>query len=138
MGLNYGHGTGHGVGAYLSVHEGPHAISYYRGVGIPLNEGMILSVEPGFYKAGEFGIRIENLVRVKKDERLSTDESKFLTLEPLTLCPIDRALVDVSLLTDDEIAYLDGYHLRVRERLSAHLTPREVTWLNRATMPVKP
>jgi Xaa-Pro aminopeptidase len=135
-GLNYGHGTGHGVGAYLSVHEGPQAISYYRGVGIPLKVGMILSVEPGYYKAGFYGIRIENLVQVVRDETRSTEETTFLTFEPLTLCPIDLSLVEPSLLTGEELDWLDAYHAEVRARLTPSLDSEAAKWLHSATVKV--
>jgi Xaa-Pro aminopeptidase len=128
-GLNYGHGTGHGVGAYLNVHEGPQAISYYRGAGVPLEKGMVLSNEPGFYKAGEFGIRIENLVCVVRDDARSTEETEFLRLENLTLCPIDRRLVDPSLLSSEALAYLNRYHETVRDTLSPLLEAPERRWL---------
>jgi len=132
-GLNYGHGTGHGVGAYLNVHEGPQAVSYYRGTGVPLKKGMVISNEPGFYKAGEFGIRVENLVYVVRDDARSTDEMEFLRLENLTLCPIDGRLVLPALLTSEELNYLNRYHETVRETLSPLLETAERRWLERAT-----
>ena len=95
-----------------------------------------MSVEPGCYKAGEFGMRIENLVQVVKDEHRSNDEMTFLKLEPLTLCPIDLSLVEASLLSEDEAAYLDAYHVEVRERLSPFLNSDEDAWLSRATGPI--
>ncbi len=132
-GLNYGHGTGHGVGAYLCVHEGPHAVSYYRGMDVPLVDGMILSVEPGYYKATAYGIRIENLVRVVRNEALSSDEGRYLRFETLTLCPIDLRLVEKSLLTRDEIEYLNTYHARVREQISPLVDETSRRWLVNAT-----
>jgi Xaa-Pro aminopeptidase len=137
VGLNYGHGTGHGVGAYLNVHEGPYAISYYRGVGVPLKEGMVLSIEPGCYKPGGFGIRIENLVSVVKNPKLSTNDAPFLMFEPLTLCPIDRRLIDETLLAEDEMAYLNRYHDTVYRHLAPLLSGRCLEWLKAATAPLK-
>jgi Xaa-Pro aminopeptidase len=136
VGLNYNHGTGHGVGSYLSVHEGPQSISPVRCTGVPLEEGNILSNEPGFYKEGEFGIRIENLVLVVEDEELSGNESPFFTFETLTLCPIDTRLVESSMLADHERRWLNAYHERVREALSEHLSKADAAWLRRATEPI--
>lgn len=131
--LNYGHGTGHGVGSYLNVHEGPHAISFYRGIGVPLELGMIISNEPGFYKTGEYGIRTENLILTVKDEEGSSDEFEFYKFETVTLCPIDLKLVEKSLLTEEEKNWLNEYHLRVRETLSPYLKGEELDWLITAT-----
>ncbi len=136
VGLNYGHGTGHGVGVYLSVHEGPHALSYYRGLDVPLAEGMILSDEPGYYKENEWGIRIENLVCVVKDEVLSRNGAEFLKFEVITLCPIDISLIDTALLLDSEIAYLNAYHRRVRTALRPLLDDETNAWLDAATREV--
>ncbi len=135
-GLNYGHGTGHGVGAYLSVHEGPQAISYYRGVGVALEPGMVVSNEPGYYEAGAYGIRIENLVYVAEDEVRSSAELPFLRLENLTLCPIDRRLVVADMLSTEELAYLNQYHETVRETLSPRLDAAQRAWLDEATRTV--
>ena len=115
-GLDYAHGTGHGVGAYLAVHEGPQRISPV-GIGQaggdePLKAGMILSNEPGYYKAGEYGIRIENLVLVVPVE-VEGAEKKMLGFETLTFAPIDRRLIDVDLLTPEERDWLDAYHAKV-------------------------
>ncbi len=133
VGLNYGHGTGHGVGAYLGVHEGPHAISYYRGIGVPLESGMIVSNEPGYYKAGEYGIRIENLVNVVRDDEKSNNDFEFFKFDCPTLCPIDLNLVELSLLDKDEKEYLNGYHARVRKVLSPNLNEEQRLWLDNAT-----
>ena len=135
LGLNYGHGTGHGVGAYLNVHEGPQAISYYRGMGIPLEEGMILSIEPGCYKEGKWGIRIENLVKVVIDDQRSFNDVTFLKFVSLTLCPIDRKLIDTALLTESELNQLDRYHKTVYEKLSPLLSSETGKWLRAATAP---
>jgi Xaa-Pro aminopeptidase len=135
-GLNYGHGTGHGIGAYLNVHEGPQGIAPARGFGIGLEPGMILSVEPGFYKEGEYGLRVENLVLVVKDEARSKSGSAFYTFETLTLCPIDLRLVNKELLTDAEVRWLNGYHQRVRRSLTPLLSKAERTWPRLATRPI--
>jgi Xaa-Pro aminopeptidase len=132
-GLDYGHGTGHGVGSRLCVHEGPHAISPMRGAGVALIEGMVVSNEPGYYKAGEYGIRTENLVYVIKDKKPSPDKRMFLTFENLTLCPIDLKLVVPAMLTDAERRYLNAYHARVRKSLLRFMNKEEATWLKRAT-----
>jgi Xaa-Pro aminopeptidase len=134
VGLDYDHGTGHGVGAYLSVHEGPHRISKLPNT-VALEPGMIVSNEPGYYKTGEYGIRIENLVAVQELEL--GGERPMLGFETLTLAPIDRALVEVGLLSAREINWLDAYHLRVRETLTAMLDPATAAWLERATRPIQ-
>jgi Xaa-Pro aminopeptidase len=136
-GFDYGHGTGHGVGSYLSVHEGPHSISPTRDPGVALVPGMVCSNEPGYYKAGEYGIRIENLVHVVKDKERSLNGRTFLTFDNLTLCPIDLKLVDVRLMTPTEIHYLNNYHARVRKTLTRFLDKKEAAWLRIATRPVK-
>ena len=127
-GLDYDHGTGHGVGSYLSVHEGPHRISKAPNR-IALDVGMIISNEPGFYLDGKWGIRIENLVTVVPIE----GQPNMLGFETLTLAPIDLALVERSLLSAEEVAWLNGYHARVRDALSPGLDSETVTWLNEAT-----
>ena len=133
-GLDYDHGTGHGVGSYLSVHEGPQNISK-RPVGQPLLPGMICSNEPGYYKAGEFGIRIENLVVVTPLKETGGDR-RMMGFETLTMAPIDLALVDPDLLTAEEREWLNLYHARVRETLS-HLVDEETrAWLVRATLAI--
>ena len=116
-GLDFDHGTGHGVGSYLSVHEGPARISKLGTV--PLKRGMILSNEPGYYKTGAYGIRIENLVLVVAGPEIAGGERPLNAFETLTLAPIDRRLIDPGLMTPDEIAWLDGYHARVAETLGA-------------------
>jgi len=129
-GLNYDHGTGHGVGSYLNVHEGPASIS--KGGMAELKPGMILSNEPGYYKPGAYGIRIENLVLVTEPEEIGGDQP-VMGFETLTLAPIDRRLVVPSLLTPDERDWLDAYHTRVRERLSGDVDPASRRWLTQAT-----
>jgi len=135
-GLNYGHGTGHGIGAYLNVHEGPQSIAPARGFGIALEPGMILSVEPAFYKMNEFGLRVENLVLVVRDEARSKSGDAFYTFETLTLCPIDLRLVKKELLEEAEIRWLNRYHQRVRKILATLLTQTARSWLRRATTPI--
>jgi Xaa-Pro aminopeptidase len=132
-GVDYDHGTGHGVGAFLSVHEGPQNISK-RG-SCPLEPGMILSNEPGYYKTGAFGIRIENLVLVEKCD-IKGGERETYGFETLTLAPIDLACVEPKLLTRDELRWLDAYHARVRRELSPHVSPATRRWLARATKPL--
>ena len=130
-GLNYLHGTGHGVGWCLCVHEGPHAIRMdWRPE--PLHEGMTVTDEPGVYLEGRFGIRTENTMLVVKDSE--TEFGTFLRLEPLTLCPIDTTPIDFSLMTDKEIDWLNNYHQRVRNELSPLLTDEaDRQWLHEAT-----
>ena len=129
-GLDFDHGTGHGVGSYLSVHEGPQRISKLGAT--TLEPGMILSNEPGYYREGAFGIRIENLVVVEPVE-IAGAERKMLGFETLTLVPIDLRLVDRKMLDDAEAAWLNAYHQEVREALSPHLKPAERAWLQQAT-----
>jgi Xaa-Pro aminopeptidase len=130
-GLDYDHGTGHGVGSYLSVHEGPQNISK-KPVLQALKPGMVCSNEPGFYKAGAFGIRIENLVVVTAPEDLG-GERKMMGFETITLAPIDLNLVEPSLLTDTERGWLNQYHARVRDTIGPLLDEPTRTWLDRAT-----
>jgi Xaa-Pro aminopeptidase len=132
-GLDYDHGTGHGVGSYLGVHEGPQRISKAPN-GQPLLPGMIVSNEPGYYKTGAYGIRIENLVVVQPAD--DSAEREMLGFETLTLAPIDRNLIERSLLDDDEIAWLDGYHTRVRETLTPLVDLETARWLAAATAPI--
>lgn len=136
-GLDYNHGTGHGVGAYLNVHEGPQSISPLRCTGAALEPGNILSNEPGYYAPGKFGIRIENLVLVVKDEKLSGEDNTWLAFDTLTMCPIDTSLVDPKLLSPEERAWLNGYHKHVAKTLSPLLKdPADRKWLSRACKPV--
>ncbi len=136
IGKTFMHGTGHGVGAYLNVHEGPQAISYYRCTGVPLMTGMVVSNEPGYYEAGEFGIRVENLVYVTPDDETADNELPFLRFENLTLCPIDRRLILEDMLSQTERAYLNTYHARVFEELSPMLDEDDKKWLHLATAPI--
>ncbi|CAJ2334451.1 aminopeptidase P family protein [Brucella abortus] len=132
-GFDYAHGTGHGVGSYLSVHEGPQSIS--RKGAQELLPGMILSNEPGYYKPGAFGIRIENLIIVTEPEVLPGGDIPMMGFETLTFCPIDRRLVDKALLTQEELDWLNTYHAKVRAKLSGHLGDAERKWLEAATAP---
>lgn len=132
-GLNYGHGTGHGVGHYSGVHEGPQAISYYRCTGVALVPGMVTSNEPGFYKEGKFGIRTENLIVTVKDSEKSKNGINFYKFENLTLCPIDKNLINKNLLTEDELNYLNNYHKTVFETISPLVDKEVKAWLKKAT-----
>ena len=132
-GLDYDHGTGHGVGSYLGVHEGPQRISKAPSAQ-PLLPGMIISNEPGYYKTGAYGIRIENLVLVQPAE--SGGEREMMGFETLTLAPIDRNLIDPSLLDDEEIDWLDAYHADVRATLTPLIDPDTARWLAQVTQPI--
>jgi Xaa-Pro aminopeptidase len=132
-GLDYDHGTGHGVGSYLSVHEGPARIN--KSDRTPLEPGMILSNEPGFYKQNDFGIRIENLLLVHEAQNIDGGERPMLGFETLTLCPIERRLIDTKLLTRDELHWLDTYHARVLKEVGDHLSGAELEWLKKACAP---
>jgi Xaa-Pro aminopeptidase len=130
-GLDYDHGTGHGVGSYLAVHEGPARISKLGTA--PLKRGMILSNEPGYYKTGAYGIRIENLVLVTEAPRAVGGEKPLNAFETITLAPIDQRLIDAAQLTAGEIVWLDRYHMQVHETLAPHLDAPTRSWLDRAT-----
>jgi len=132
-GLNYGHGTGHGVGAYLNVHEGPQSIAPARGFGVGFEPGMITSIEPGYYKENGYGLRVENMALVVKDEAKSSQALSFFTFETLTLCPIDLKLVKKDLLAAEEIQWLNTYHRKVRKALTPRLGNAEAAWLKKTT-----
>ena len=136
-GLDYDHGTGHGVGAYLNVHEGPQRISRLGGAAA-LAPGMVVSNEPGYYKTGAYGIRIENLVAVIAAEGADGADGAFLGFETLTLAPIDRALIDPAMLTESERAWLDTYHARVARTLAPLVAEDQgvPAWLRAATAPL--
>lgn len=134
-GVDYEHGTGHGVGSYLSVHEGPQRISK-AGNSVALAPGMVLSNEPGYYKTGDYGIRIENLLTVTEVEAPAGAERKMLGFEVLTLAPFDRNLIDLALLTAPERAWVDGYHAGVRDSLCTMLEGDVLGWLKTATDPL--
>ena len=138
-GLDYAHGTGHGVGSFLSVHEGPQRIGKPQagqaGTSTELMAGMILSNEPGYYKEGEYGIRIENLVLVERRE-VPGQEGEYFGFENLTWVPIDRTLVDTALLTRDELTWWDDYHTRVEALLAPQLAGADLAWLKTACAPL--
>lgn len=136
IGVDFDHGTGHGVGSYLSVHEGPHRISKAPST-VALKAGMIISNEPGYYKPGAYGIRIENLVTVVPCAALASAEREMLEFETLTLAPIDRELIETGLLNASEIAWLDAYHARVRAEIAPRIDAATAAWLNQATRPVR-
>ncbi len=133
-GLDFDHGTGHGVGSYLSVHEGPQRIA--KTGTVPLREGMILSNEPGYYKPGQWGIRIENLILVEA-RAIAGAERPMLGFETLSFAPIDLALVEPGLMTAEETAWLDAYHARVREVVGPQVEPAVRAWLDAATAPLR-
>lgn len=135
-GIDYGHGTGHGVGYFLNVHEGPQVIaaSAMPEAHTAMEPGMITSIEPGIYRPGKWGVRIENLVMNTAPE--TTEFGEYLRFETLTLCPIDTRCIDVTLLRADEIAWLNAYHATVRERLSPHVTGAAKAWLELRTAPI--
>ncbi|WP_062734455.1 aminopeptidase P family protein [Sphingobium abikonense] len=130
-GLDYAHGTGHGVGSFLAVHEGPQRIATFGGGDEPLVPGMILSNEPGYYKTGEYGIRIENLVLVE-ERAISGAEKEMLGFETLTFAPIDRALIAVDMLSADERAWVDAYHAKVLDVVGPQLDGDALAWLKGA------
>ena len=134
-GLDFDHGTGHGVGSYLSVHEGPQRIS--RLGTAELEPGMIVSNEPGYYRTGEYGIRIENLVLVTPARKISGGERPMLGFETLTLTPYDRRLIATGLLTAAEIKWIDSYHRRVAREIGPKLTDKDKAWLDAATRPLE-
>ena len=133
-GFNFLHGTGHGVGSYLSVHEGPHQIRMEY-MPTPLRAGMTLTDEPGLYLAGKFGVRIENTVLLSN--YMKTEFGKFLQIEPLTLCPIDTAPIDLTMLMPEELAWLNEYHAKVYAELAPYLDEEEKKWLENATKAIK-
>jgi Xaa-Pro aminopeptidase len=129
-GLDFDHGTGHGVGSYLSVHEGPARIN--KSDRIPLKPGMILSNEPGFYKAGSFGIRIENLLLIKPAEKIAGGERAMMSFETLTFAPIDRNLIETKLMTRAELDWLDDYHADVLKIIGDQIDGDDLVWLKKA------
>jgi Xaa-Pro aminopeptidase len=135
-GVDFDHGTGHGVGSYLSVHEGPARIAKLGSAA--LKRGMILSNEPGYYRTGAYGIRIENMILVTEAPLVIGAEKPLNAFETLTLAPIDTRLVDPALLTADELAWLNAYHARVRDVLAASLDVATRAWLITATAPLGP
>jgi Xaa-Pro aminopeptidase len=135
-GADYGHGTGHGVGYFLNVHEGPHGITPYLPAEpqTAMEPGMVTSNEPGLYRPGKWGVRIENLVLNVPAE--TTEFGEFLRFETLTLCPIDTRLIQRDLLRDDEVAWLNTYHAEVRGRVGPHVSGAAADWLTRRTEPI--
>lgn len=133
-GLNYGHGTGHGVGYFLCVHEGPQGIRPDTNK-TELKEGMVISNEPGLYKEGKYGIRLENLIQVKEYKK--TDSGRYLSFETLTLFPFERVAINDSLLTNEEKGWINSYHKNIIEQFSQHLSPDENMWLKEKCKPIK-
>ena len=133
-GLNFLHGTGHGVGSYLNVHEGPHQVRMEY-MPAPLRSGMTVTDEPGLYLAGKFGVRIENTLLIK--DYMETEFGKFLQMESLTLCPIDTAPIDVDMLLPEELNWLNSYHAEVYAKLAPYLDEEEQIWLKNATKLIK-
>jgi Xaa-Pro aminopeptidase len=133
-GLDFDHGTGHGVGSFMSVHEGPARISKFGTV--PLEPGMILSNEPGYYKTGEYGIRIENLEVVMPPGQIAGGDREMLSFASLTLCPIDKRLIEPLLMAADEIDWLDAYHAKLTPALAHLLDADDQAWLAEATRPL--
>ncbi|NWX72264.1 XPP2 aminopeptidase, partial [Alca torda] len=135
VGLNYGHGTGHGIGNFLSVHEWPVG---FQSNNVPLAAGMFTSIEPGYYRDGEFGIRIEDVALVVEAQTKS-GEKPFLTFEVVSLVPYDRNLIDLSLLSPEQIRYLNAYYETIRARVGPELQRQgleeEYRWLQRSTEP---
>jgi len=134
IGEDYAHGTGHGVGQYLGVHEGPHSLKNL--VSPPFVEGNLMSIEPGHYENGRFGIRVENLAFVLKNEKLSKKGKTWYSFHSVTLCPIDRRLINKKLMTRDQIEWLNAYHKRVYRELARGLDKDHKQWLARATRPI--
>eukprot|EP00096_Caligus_rogercresseyi_P005587 TRINITY_DN2148_c0_g1_i3.p1 TRINITY_DN2148_c0_g1~~TRINITY_DN2148_c0_g1_i3.p1 ORF type:complete len:248 (-),score=73.30 TRINITY_DN2148_c0_g1_i3:418-1161(-) len=139
-GLDYVHGTGHGVGSYLNVHEGPMRLSSrYNAYDPGLEEGMVLSIEPGYYEDGQFGIRIENLVHIVPAEN-NGGNKEFLTFENLTLVPIQKKLIEPKMLTKEEVSYINDYHMLCKEKVGPLLKQLglqdALNWLNRETEPL--
>ena len=133
-GLNYLHGTGHGVGTFLNVHEGPHQLRM-EWKPAPLVAGMTLADEPGIYLAGKFGVRIENTLLITPYKE--TEFGRFLQFEPLTLCPIDKSPIIADMLLPEELSWLNAYHQHVFDTLSPHLSPTESDWLRIVCAPLR-
>jgi Xaa-Pro aminopeptidase len=131
IGLDYEHGTGHGVGCYLGVHEGPHRIAKAPNT-VPLEPGMVVSNEPGYYKPGAFGIRIENLQVVTEPRDLPGGEKPMMCFETLTLAPLDRRLIITGLLSPEEWTWVDRYHARVLAEIGPRLDGEDRAWLETA------
>ncbi len=134
-GLDYRHGTGHGIGCYLNVHEGPQAISP-KDTGVALEEGMFVTNEPGYYQEGEFGIRLENVMMVERAEELDSEYGPFLRFKTITMVPFDRKLINLKMLTARERDWVNRYHKQIMLSLGPELEPEEAAWLERATRPL--
>ncbi|MFA6779552.1 MAG: M24 family metallopeptidase C-terminal domain-containing protein, partial [Paludibacteraceae bacterium] len=130
-----GHGTGHGIGHFLCVHEGPQNIRT-RDNGIELLEGMLISNEPGLYRTGEYGIRSENMILVQKSFH-SKEFGDFLQFETLTLFPFDKSLIETQLMTENEIEWINDYHQRVYDKIGQSLAPECREWLREKTSPLE-
>ena len=135
IGADFDHGTGHGVGSYLGVHEGPQRISKTPS-SVALQPGMIISNEPGYYKKSSYGIRLENLVVVQAVNLESADR-EMLGFETITFAPFDNSMIDASLLTHLEIEWINSYHASVRQTLGPLLPPEVASWLEKATMKIQ-
>ena len=133
-GCDFDHGTGHGIGSFLSVHEGPQSISR-AGMAV-LQPGMLLSNEPGYYKEGAYGIRIENVVLVTEPASISGGDRDMMAFETLTLAPMDRRLIDPRMLTAAELQWLNAYHARVYDTLAPRVDTLSAIWLQHATAPI--
>lgn len=137
-GLDYRHGTGHGIGSYLNVHEGPHLISFRpQARNVPLQASMAVTDEPGYYEDGKFGIRLENVLIVKEaDTGFNFGDKGYLAFEHITWAPYQRKLIDLSLLTPEELNWLNSYHSQCKDILASHLSDSEMAWLSKATEPI--
>nr|DAD21743.1 TPA_asm: hypothetical protein HUJ06_023206 [Nelumbo nucifera] len=137
-GLDYRHGTGHGIGSYLNIHEGPHQISFrLQAKNVPLQASMTVTDEPGYYEDGNFGIRLENVLIVKEaDTKFNFGDKSYLSFEHITWAPYQKKLMDLKLLTPEEIEWVNAYHARCREVLEPFLDETEMAWLKKATEPI--
>ena len=136
VGMDYMHGTGHGVGCFLNVHEGPQSISP-KDKGVPLEPGMFLTNEPGYYEEGSLGIRIENVMEVIELPMEYRTHGPFLGFQTVTMIPLERSLISVELLQEEEISWINSYHRTIRDLLSPHLTGEDLVWLQEATTPIE-
>nr|GMD57005.1 probable Xaa-Pro aminopeptidase P [Ipomoea batatas] len=137
-GLDYRHGTGHGIGSYLNVHEGPHQISFRpAATNVPLQASMTVTDEPGYYEDGNFGVRLENVLIIKEaDTKFNFGEKGYLSFDHITWAPYQRKLIDLSLLVPEEVEWLNDYHSKCKEILAPYLNDSEMAWLSKATEPV--
>ena len=134
--MDYMHGTGHGVGCFLNVHEGPQSISP-KDKGVPMEPGMFLTNEPGYYEEGSLGIRIENVMEVIELPMEYRTHGPFLGFQTVTMIPLERSLISVELLQEEEISWINSYHRTIRDLLSPHLTGEDLVWLQEATTPIE-